>query len=133
VGNNIVIYRGVNDRRYSELMRLSVGEGITINRFISTSIVQDIANQHQSGNIITILLATGTHAFYLNAVNDLPGGGQHGNSRQVDLVIEVFDDYEMGRLDPNNVNYANGEEEILLGPGTLICVVHGVFKYQQAE
>lgn len=56
---------------------------------------------------------------------------RYGLSRRVDLIVGMFNGYQVGRLDGNDTNYANDEEEILLGPGDLICVAPGIYEYKQ--
>lgn len=132
----IKVYRGMNENRYAFYKQLQEGESITVNRFTSTSLIQRIAEQHAEmqsdtpGTYITILIPEGQPAFFLNTVNDLPGGAIYGISRQVELLIDNVDGYEVATLD-GDTGYANGEEEVLLGPGTFTCINQGsAFEYR---
>jgi hypothetical protein len=81
--------------------------------FISTSIIKIIALQH-SEYVITILIPTGSHALFINSVNDLPGGGLYGKSRQCELIIDIMDGYEKVSLDAST-DYANGKWQMANG------------------
>ena len=124
----ILVYRGLSEMHYVAMLTLAVGDSIPTTHFISTTIVKAIAEQHSEECVVAIRLEAGTHAFFLNAVNDLPGGGMYGTKRRVELLTEVVDGYEQGELDGDTI-YANGEEEILLAPGILTCVTKGVYSY----
>lgn len=105
-------FEGVNPRRYQSYMEMELGEEVEINRFISTSLIQAIAEQHadnNEGDFLSIRLSKGTNAFYLSAVNEIPGSAIYGTARQVELIIDDRQGYEVARLD-GTTNEANGED-----------------------
>lgn len=132
--DNIAVYRGVNERRFQSYQEMEIDAVVNIDRFISTTIIKEIAESHglredEGSDVITILLMKGTHCFYLSAVNEVPGGGTYSSARQCELIIKKDDDVEYASLDASS-DCANGEEEILLGPGSLIKI--GIDSYLYA-
>jgi hypothetical protein len=137
--SNIKVYHGLSAEQmqiYSQAIKddiIRVG-----NRFTSTTLIYEIAAQHvatevneiESSNVIAILLdecdynGLPTNAFYVNSLDLIYTKG----NRKTGLKFRTQDGYQVGYLTQKCefpvrgelTDYANGEEEVLLGPGDFI-------------
>jgi hypothetical protein len=143
--SNIKVYRGLSDEQMQIYSQAIENDPIRVgNRFTSTTLIYEIAAQHgateikcfrnesinESSNVIAILLdecdcnGLQTNAFYVNSLDLIYTKG----NRKVGLKFRKQDGYQVGYLTqncgiPSNrelTDYANGEEEVLLGPGDFI-------------